>query len=185
MSLTPQGLIEVVAQHLQMTESRVKNYDRKLMEAGLRTKKGHGRGSAVMTMKDAAMLLIAIASTDEINDAATTAKHLWDFPLHESADPSPLLDAIEADASEIKKFGSTVCAMMNYLAGVTSDADLGVFKVTLVATIPVWARIILNKRKILEFDYRKKAYVAVVGGLQIERTVIGPALHAVAKRVAG
>ena len=36
------------------------------MEPGLRTKKGHGRGLAIMTPTDAATLLIALAASDEI-----------------------------------------------------------------------------------------------------------------------
>jgi hypothetical protein len=194
MALTPQGLVEVVAQQLAMTESRVKNYDRKLMEAGLRTKKGHGRGSAIMTMKDAALLLIAIASTEDVNDAATTAAHLWDFPLHESADPSPLQSFIEADAREIRKLGPAVCAVMSYLAAaplpsvtnkLDEDAILG-FEVIARSGIPTWARIkIILKKRLFEFDYRKKAHASLVGGLEIRRLVISPALQFVAKSVAG
>ena len=54
MPLTPADLAGVVAEALGLPLTTVKNYDRKLMEAGLRTKKGHGRGSALMGPKDAA-----------------------------------------------------------------------------------------------------------------------------------
>jgi hypothetical protein len=188
MTLTPQGLVETVAMYLGMPEGRVKNYDRRLMEAGLRTKKGHGRGSAIMTMNDAAMLLIAIASTDEVNDAATTASHLRDFPLHESADASPLSELIGADARDVKKLGPAVCAVMNYLASSNSEDVFVSLKVTLAGTLPVWAQIILYQRKkTIEVDYHwKKAPVSILaGGLQVNRQIWGPAIQAVAKRVAG
>jgi hypothetical protein len=180
-----------------MPESRVKNYDRRLMEAGLRTKKGRGRGSAIMTMKDAAILLIAIASTDKVNDAATTAEHLWNFPLHESADLAPLNKFIRAEDRDLKKFGPAVCTIMNSMAAsepatklplssvdALEDAIIG-FETILSSSIPTWARIILHKRKIIEIDYRKRAYSSHLGGLQVKRLVLGSALETVAKRVAG
>ena len=69
MPLTPADLVAIVAADLGLPVTTVRNYDRKLMEAGLRTKKGHGRGSALMGPKDAAVLLAAIASSDEIAQA--------------------------------------------------------------------------------------------------------------------
>jgi hypothetical protein len=189
MTLTPQGLVETVAYYLGLPESRVKNYDRKLMEAGLRTKKGHGRGSAIMTMNDAAMLLIAIASTDEVNDAVTTAAYVRDFPLHESADPTPLLALINADTRGIKRFGPALCEVMNYLASNDDPKDTFLaMKVTLAAEVPVWARIILQdkRRGVLDIDYRKKVPLSVhATGLQIDRTILTPAIKAIARRVAG
>jgi len=188
MTLTPQGLVETVALYLGMSESRVKNYDRKLMEAGLRTKKGHGRGSAIMTTNDAAMLLIAIASTDEVNDAATTAAHLRDFPLHESSDPGALLELINADAREIKKFGPAVCKVMDYLASDDTEGAFLTMNVTLAGGIPVWAKIILYNKKTgtVDLNYRKKAPAsALAAGLQIERIILGPAIQAIARRVIG
>jgi hypothetical protein len=189
MTLTPQGLVETVAYYLGLPESRVKNYDRKLMEAGLRTKKGHGRGSAIMTMNDAAMLLIAIASTDQVNDAVTTATYVRDFPLHESADATPLLELINADTRGIKKFGPALCEVMNYLASNDDPKDtLLALRVTLAAEVPVWARIVLHdKRKgVLDIDYSKKVPVYVrAAGLQIERSILMPAIQTIAKRVAG
>src|SRR5438034_6566493 len=137
MSITPQVMIETVALHLQMPESRVKNYDRKLMEAGLRTKKGHGRGSALMTMNDAAMLLIAIASTDDVSDAATTAAFLRDFPQRDWAEAdAPLVGLIGGRSRDLKKLGSAVLSIMKYLAvNDVHDVYLSL-DVTLIRTVP-------------------------------------------------
>jgi len=81
MPITPQDLVSTVATLLDMPVNTVKNYDRKLMEAGLRTKKGHGRGSAIMSPRDAAMLLVAIASNDEITRAAEGTSKTRELPL--------------------------------------------------------------------------------------------------------
>jgi hypothetical protein len=189
-TLTPQGLVETVSLYLGMSEGRVKNYDRRLMEAGLRTKKGHGRGSAIMTMKDAAMLLIAIASTDEINDAAATTSHLWDFPLHESFDPTPFAHTVGTSPRQLKKLGPALCELMGFMASdrpKDKDAFLGLLQVTLSNSVPVWAKIaIYEKEGVSELDYRKKAPASVMaGGLQVQRLILGPAIQAIAKRVAG
>src|SRR6476660_797028 len=83
MPITPQDLVSTVATLLDMPVNTVKNYDRQLMEAGLRTKKGHGRGSAIMTMRDDAMLVMAIMSAEEVNHAAVHAAHHNYFPHQE------------------------------------------------------------------------------------------------------
>jgi hypothetical protein len=197
MALTPQGLVETVALHLGVPESRVKNYDRQLMEAGLRTKKGRGRGSAIMTMKDAAMLIIAIASTDEVSDAAATAAHLWDFSVHESSDSAALLSLVGATTlRDVKRLGPAFCKVMEYLAttnlphwsedfGVSPDVSLTVY---LANTVPNWADMTVTKDKV-EFDveYHKKKLPgrAFLAGLQVERRVSGISIRAIAKRIAG
>jgi len=188
MPITPQALVETVAMILGLAENRVKNYDRKLMEAGLRTKKGHGRGSAIMTMNDATILLLAIASTDEINEAPTFAAYLRDFHLHEKFnDLTPLLNLIQGKARDFNRLGSAICAIMNYLANSDPDDDALIYlDVTLAAMVPVWASItLIQKDRRHEIAYIKNVRTSVMGaGLQVKRSLYGFALQAVAKRVA-
>src|SRR4051794_23436602 len=81
MPITPQDLVAATAELLNLPVNTVKNYDRQLMEAGLRTKKGHGRGSAIMTFRDAAMLLVAIAASDEIGRTAEFTSMARKLPI--------------------------------------------------------------------------------------------------------
>jgi hypothetical protein len=194
MSMTPQALVEAVATSLTMPDSRVKNYDRQLMEAGLRTKKGHGRGSAIMTMRDAAMLVIAIMSADEVNHAAVNAAHLSDFPHRElegTNNLAPLIKITGRKPHDFKKFGSAIEAMMTHFAG-TADASLDdeyhiTFEATLMAGIPIWATIEIHRgSRRHEIEFLKEIPADFpVGGLQVKRAVAWLALSYIAKRVAG
>jgi hypothetical protein len=78
---------------------------------------------------------------------------------------------------------------MNYLASNDDPKDTFLaMKVTLAAEVPVWARIILQdkRRGVLDIDYRKKVPLSVhATGLQIDRTILTPAIKAIARRVAG
>jgi hypothetical protein len=190
MSVTPQVLVETVGMHLAMAENRVKNYDRKLMEAGLRTKKGHGRGSAIMSMNDAAMLLIAIASTDEVNDAATTAAYLFDFPHKEmeGADSlRPLMKIVGGKPRDFKKLGPAVCSIMNHFSEKDTGEAFISLEVTLIGSIPVWAVIMIDREGSRhEVEYIKPLPASLsIGGFQVKRRILGAALSNIAKCVAG
>src|SRR5262249_18355303 len=96
MALTPAELVAIGAPHLGLPVMTVKNYDRRLMEAGLRTKKGHGRGSALMGPKDAAVLLAAIASSDEISQAPECVRRLYSLTCDWSPKGRRVLNDSEA-----------------------------------------------------------------------------------------
>jgi hypothetical protein len=131
MALTPQALVEIVARDLQLPISTVRNSDRRLMEAGLRTKKGHGRGSAIMTPMDAATLLIALAASDEISrvaECSTSARELpiWCVSALESATGQKRSFATDKKVIQVARimgcksaalasFGSTIDILMRYL----------------------------------------------------------------------
>jgi len=135
MPLTPADLVAMVAEALSLPMTTVKNYDRKLMEAGLRTKKGHGRGSALMGPKDAAVLLAAIASCDEIARASECVRTLYDMPYTPPPDESQyglirvpdlpgggvrtklsfLSELTGVDQKAISTFGGALVALMEHL----------------------------------------------------------------------
>jgi hypothetical protein len=119
MPLTPADLVAIVAADLGLPVTTVKNYDRKLMEAGLRTKKGHGRGSALMGPKDAAVLLAAIASSDEIAQAPECVRRLYGLTCFGPAGRPVSKDseAVYADLPflrGISTFGKALVAVMQY-----------------------------------------------------------------------
>jgi hypothetical protein len=140
MSLTPADLVAIVAEALSLPLTTVKNYDRKLMEAGLRTKKGHGRGSALMGPKDVAVLLAAIASSDEIARVSESVRWLYEMPYTPPPDKSDyggfpvqvlpggavrtklsfLSDLIGVDEKAIDTFGTALVAMMEHLVSTPS-----------------------------------------------------------------
>ena len=127
MPLTPADLVAIVAADLGLPVTTVRNYDRKLMEAGLRTKKGHGRGSALMGPKDAAVLLAAIASSDEIAQAPECVRRLYSLPCQAflssrfpditeraTAELSFLRGIIGTDEKALSTFGKALVAVVQY-----------------------------------------------------------------------
>jgi hypothetical protein len=77
---TPGQLVDCIATALSLPKPTVALYDRLLSEAGYRSKAGRGRGSAHVTVEDAANLLIAIAGAPatgaSINAAVSTVEHV-------------------------------------------------------------------------------------------------------------
>src|SRR5258708_29518275 len=104
-----------------MPVNTVKNYDRQLMEAGLRSKKGHGRGSAIMTPRDAGMLLVAIASSEEIGRSVECVSKARKLPLDSRADPSILCKLIGGARGDYATFGASIDAIMGHLADKERD----------------------------------------------------------------
>jgi hypothetical protein len=158
MALTPQALVEIVAQNLQLPISAVRNSDRRLMEAGLRTKKGHGRGSAMMTPTDAATLLIALAASDEINRVAECSTSARELPIWcvvsmlESAPGRRRSFATDENVVQVGKilgcksaalasFGSTIDILMMYLTENPVQEYLFNFSVDCMRGSPVTAEL--------------------------------------------
>lgn len=77
---TPGELVRVVAASLGVPETLVLQADRKLSEAGLRSKGGRGRSSVRITARDAASLLIAIGAGSMAKDTVTTLKDYAGLP---------------------------------------------------------------------------------------------------------
>jgi hypothetical protein len=70
-------LVEIVASALDIPAATVAVYDRMLSEAGVRTKGGRGRSAAHMTARDAANLLIAIASSPITGSSVANSVQHW------------------------------------------------------------------------------------------------------------
>jgi hypothetical protein len=131
MPLTPAELAATVAEAFSMPLTTVKNYDRKLMEAGLRTKKGHGRGSALMGPKDVAVLLAAIASCDEVERASECVQMLYAMPY------DPILGRTDVAFFQPDVSGAAVPTGLSFLSklvGVDEDA-VSTFGTALVALV--------------------------------------------------
>lgn len=71
---TSGAMIRTLAEAIGLPEASVVVYDRKLLEAGLRSKSGRGRSAAKVTARDAAHLLVAILGTAQLKDAAIAVR---------------------------------------------------------------------------------------------------------------
>jgi hypothetical protein len=193
MPSTPHDLVSRVADLLRMPVSRVKNFDRKLMEAGLRTKKGHGRGSAIMNAGDAAMLLVAIASSDEVGFAAHSTPFTRKFPLaldryqpdgSSSAASASLCDRIGGNPSDYSNFGDAIDAIMNHLVDQDRDYQFA-FRVGTAGQLPLTAEIVLFDKEEVKRIRFMHMLGKVMSGLQVERMVPPSALSEIASHLAG
>ena len=127
MALTGPALVQLTAKSLRLPVSTVRNFDRKLMEAGLRSKRGHGRGGALMTPRDAAMLLLGLAASDEVNQVVDCVLVACDLPIlrkaevgHERFTKDQEIDEIarllNCDRAAIETLGSALANAMACLA---------------------------------------------------------------------
>jgi hypothetical protein len=66
----PIDLAKGLAAGLGMPEAQIVVYDRYIRDAGLRSRKGRGRGAAQVTARDAANLVTAVLGTGEVKYAA-------------------------------------------------------------------------------------------------------------------
>ena len=193
MPTTPGELVSKVAFLLRMPEARVKNFDRKLMEAGLRTKKGHGRGSAVMSSADAAMLLVAIASSDEVGFAELSTPMTRRFPVapdeyqpngSSSAALASLCAKIGGKPSDYSNFGDAIDAVMDHLVNCDRDYQFS-FRVGASGQLPLSAEIILFD----EEGAKRICFLHGLGkyssGLYVERMVPPSALAGIASMLGG
>lgn len=196
MPITPVELVGTVAVALGVPVGTVKNYDRRLMEAGLRTKKGHGRGSALMGAEDAAVLLAAIASTEEIGRAAECVLMLYDLPFagktsdhprNEYEDISFLCDALGSTEKEVNTFGKAIVAIMRHLVGGDDPKHYFGFGVSIAGGAPYAADLIITtpkKTRRIEF-YRKGAIGNTIDAcLRVKREITGSAPVIVANAIA-
>jgi hypothetical protein len=152
MAVTPGDLTRTVAELLALPPNTVKNYDRKLMEAGLRSKKGHGRGSAMMTPPDAVSLLIGAACVGcEINKIASVVKMARNLPWPEftsikTDDPElqSLCKFLKRGASAFKAFGPAMDAIMSHLVETGDEETVFSFQITTAAGAPLFATILVS-----------------------------------------
>jgi hypothetical protein len=200
---TPQELASSVATLLRLPVSKVTNFDRKLMEAGLRTKKGHGRGSAVMNYRDAAILLLAIASSDEISQAADCVSTARKLPFanlsHKDEDlgkriiRSSILADI-GDPEDFNTFGKATDAIMKYLVA-QPRRDFFSFEVVTVSGEPLAAYVIISSRgqiisstrnvDRIEYYRGPTAKTFISNGLRVSRIIQGPTVSGIAAIIAG
>ena len=76
---TPAELVNLIAKILDMPVRTVITHDRNLAKAKLRTVGGRGTGAARMTGRDAARLLIAAATCENIKDSVANVKMFGSF----------------------------------------------------------------------------------------------------------
>jgi hypothetical protein len=180
MAVTPGDLTHMVAELLAIPLNTVKNYDRKLMEAGLRSKKGHGRGSAIMTPSDAVSLLIGAACVGcEINKIASAVKVARALPFEGAdtnrkvADPDLLLlsKVLNREASKLAAFGPAMDAVMSHLVATGDENTVFSFQITIVAGAPAVATILISGKP---FGKGKELHFVQVRGLAGK--LLGPSL---------
>lgn len=80
---TPRELVTVVAAALGTPEATVIQQDRRLADAGLRSKLGRGLSAAKVTPRDAANLIIAAAISPPLADTVETVRTYSSLPLAE------------------------------------------------------------------------------------------------------
>lgn len=203
---TPQELVSSVASMLRLPVSKVRNFDRQLMEAGLRSKKGHGRGSAIMNHADAAMLLAAIASSDEISLAAECVSEARKLPFanisHKDEDAGDLGKQILRNSilmeigspRDFGTFGRAIDAVMKYLVA-QQRGDFFSMEIVTVSGEPLAAYIVISSPgqiissgkgvDRIEFYRRGTEKTFISGGLRVSRTVQGPTISAIADIISG
>jgi hypothetical protein len=197
--ITPADLVATVGVALGMPINSVKNYDRRLMEAGLRSKKGHGRGSAVMGPEDAAILLASIGSSDEIERAADCVQRLYALP-YAGADTtraqmelgrvelSYLCKIIGADEHEVGTFGGALASTIRYLVSKPDPNNYFGFEVSIAGGKPYAVGLLILKpgtTRRIEFSHTGATAESIAGGLRVRREIIGAATALVADIVAG
>lgn len=199
MALTPQALVEIVAGCLQLPVSTVRNFDRRLMESGLRTKKGHGRGSAIMTASDAANLLISLAATGELRQVATCVKRTRELPIcgtPEGAEGSysedeeliQLASVIGCTLDALASFGTALDAVMNFLVQNPGQKGLFTFSVDSVGGSSLTAAIIITHQtsdglKMIEFRGGGTVDRYIANALRVKRYVSGTVLSHIASEI--
>jgi hypothetical protein len=190
MAITPGELVQTVAFALGMPEQSVKNYDRQLMEAGLRTKKGHGRGSALMGPEDAAILLAAIASSDEVRRAPVSVQKLYQLPcLDEPEKQLPILGrVIKAADAEINTFGKAFVEIMRHVVSKRDQNFAFSLDVTIAAGTPCLGLLSVSKaQKTRNIEFWGEGDIVKLGlsGLTLNRSISAEALGDIADVLAG
>jgi hypothetical protein len=199
MALTPQALVGITAGILKLPISTVRNFDRKLMEAGLRTKKGHGRGSAIMTPSDAGTLLLALAASDEIGRVVGCVKSARELPIlctpevpneRHSTDQniSMLAGIIGCEPIVFATFGSAIDSVMSYLALNSVQEHLFTFSVDSVGGHPLAAELYVTHTtndnfRSLRYRRQSTADEYLANALRVVRFVPGTVVSHIAGQV--
>jgi hypothetical protein len=199
MALTPQALVEITAGILKLPVSTVRNFDRKLMEAGLRTKKGHGRGSAIMTPSDAGTLLLALAASDEISRVVGCVVSARGLPILCTSEVAKEHCSTKEEINELARiigcepivfatFGSAIDSVMGYSARNSDQEHLFTFSVDSVGGSPLAAELYVTHAtadSYRSFKFRKQAtadqYLA--NALRVVRFVPGTVVSHIAEQV--
>lgn len=79
---TPGELVHVLAEALGVPEATVVVHDRNLLGAGLRSRKGRGRGAPNVTARDIASLLTAMLASAQVKDSVASVKRYSDTRAH-------------------------------------------------------------------------------------------------------
>ena len=142
-----------------------------------------------MSSRDAAMLLVAIASSDEINQAAECASKTRDLPLDWRADPSVLCKLIGGVRRDYATFGISIDAIMKYLGHKERDEQV-FFQVHLHSGRPYWASIMVHdqrKNHEIKFESPPKETIGLLisRGLNVRRTIVGEVTSYIAGCIAG
>lgn len=109
---TPKELVAMVAHQTGVPEGTVILHDRNLMNAGLRSEGQRGRGKSIVTVQDAANLLIAVAGSRNVKDSAKTVR-----------DYADLIASAPLEFGDVKRghtFGDALAAL---LEAVPEDRD--------------------------------------------------------------
>jgi hypothetical protein len=194
MPLTPRDLVDLVASTLQLPVSMVRNFDRKLMEAGLRSKHGRGRASAIMTPADAALILVALTSCDELSRAAKSVIEVSALPYWADADPvEQKKDArkfaeIVGKQNTLRTFGAAICALMEFLATNPRGEPQFEFEVDSAGGRPLQARIsVWRGDEYFSVRFRQPGLVPTYwdqpSALRVERRITPEALFAIAAKI--
>jgi hypothetical protein len=85
--MTPGNLVRAVASAFEAPESEVAQYDRRLLEAGLRTTGGRGSSAPDVQAADVVRLVIATLVRDRHSQTVATVTDWWNLPLV-SGEPS-------------------------------------------------------------------------------------------------
>jgi len=75
---TPGEVVRVLAAALGVPEATVVVHDRNLLAAGLRSKKGRGRGAPSVTARDVAQLLTAILGSAQVKESVASVERYSD-----------------------------------------------------------------------------------------------------------
>jgi hypothetical protein len=182
-SITPQDLVSTVSVLTEVPLSRVRNFDRKLMEAGLRTKKGHGRGSAIMTPADAAILLIAIATSDEISSAPKCALQASKLPAADGVETFCKITG--GQPREFRFFGDTMKAVLQHLPD--RQEHTFILDIMSIGGSPVMASIgIVGAKGVERIAFcHENVGPKLLRGMHVSRSISNAALEYLADCLAG
>ena len=149
----PRELVELIAEAVGIPATTLTVYDRTLLEAGLRSKRGRGRGAAEVTPRDAAHLLTAILASPMVKDSVQSVERYGATKPRQALDDGggfaslsiPELTALTAQSSFLDALEALIASIASgslreALALPKADADLPLLEVapliSVMATTP-------------------------------------------------